>query len=327
MTRCALSPIYRLWARDDVLRVKKVFAVFCFNRRPMSQAILNVVVIPKRMLTKTEAACHYQHYFDYLKPIESTPLASFNRAFVVRIRDKAAQQHGRRFANYTKAVLSIVFGWGVERGYLQSNPAANLKNIRRPKDLPDANRPWSDEERHAVLEAMPPHMLSAIALMMFTGLGPKDALRLPKSFYRDGEIATRRSKTNEPVFWSAPAELQSILADAPKHNAITLCANLDGKPWTESGFRASWRPIRIRLEKAGKIGPGLTMYGLRHTVAVILRELGYDERTIADALGQKTIEMARHYAKGADLKPKMRGVVANFDVELNRRRTKVVKPS
>ena len=34
-----------------------------------------------------------------------------------------------------------------------------------------------------------------------------------------------------------------------------------------------------------------------------------DERTIADALGQKTLEMARHYAKGADLKPKMRGVV------------------
>ena len=25
-----------------------------------------------------------------------------------------------------------------------------------------------------------------------------------------------------------------------------------------------------------------------------------DERTIADALGQKTLEMARHYAKGAD---------------------------
>ena len=75
------------------------------------------------------------------------------------------------------------------------------------------------------------------------------------------------------------------------------------------------------------IGPGLTMYGLRHTVAVILRELGYDERTIADALGQKTIEMARLYAEGADSKPKMRGVVASFNAELNRRRTKVVKPA
>lgn len=81
------------------------------------------------------------------------------------------------------------------------------------------------------------------------------------------------------------------------------------------------------MEKAGAIGSELTLYGLRHTVAVILRESGFDERTIADALGQKTIEMARHYSQGADLKPKMRGVVARFDVELNRRRTKPVKPS
>jgi integrase len=81
------------------------------------------------------------------------------------------------------------------------------------------------------------------------------------------------------------------------------------------------------LEKAGSIGPGLTLYGLRHTVAVTLRELGYDERTIADALGKKTIELARHYSEGADLKPKMRGVVASFNAELNRRRTKTVKPT
>ena len=80
------------------------------------------------------------------------------------------------------------------------------------------------------------------------------------------------------------------------------------------------------MEKAGRVGPALTLYGLRHTVAVILREIGYDERTIADALGQKTIEMARHYAKGADLAPKMRGVVKSFDAELNKRSTKIVKP-
>ncbi|MDR3464089.1 MAG: hypothetical protein P4L76_17435 [Beijerinckiaceae bacterium] len=75
------------------------------------------------------------------------------------------------------------------------------------------------------------------------------------------------------------------------------------------------------------MGPGLTLYGLRHTVGVILREMGYDERTIADALGQKTIEMARPYAEGADLKPKMRGVVKRLDKELLKRRTKVVKPT
>jgi hypothetical protein len=58
----------------------------------------------------------------------------------------------------------------------------------------------------------------------------------------------------------------------------------------------------------------------------MLRETGFDERTIADALGQKTIEMARHHATGADLRPKMRKVVAKLDAELNKRRTKVVKP-
>jgi integrase len=268
----------------------------------------------------------YQKIFDYLKPIADTALTRFDRPLVVRIRDKAAASKGRRFGNYVKAVLSIVFSWGAERGHLSDNPASGIKDIRRPKGAPEANRPWSDAERHAVLDAAPAHMLPALALMMMTGLGPKDALALPRNHWRDGEIATRRAKTGEPVFWPVPGPLDEILRAAPRHDAVTLCASSKGRPWTLDGFRASWRTMRIKLERQGAIGPGLTLYGLRHTVAVILREADFDERTIADALGQKTIEMARHYAKGADLRRKMRGVVASFDAELNRRRTKAVKP-
>ena len=189
------------------------------------------------------------------------------------IRDKASSRGGA-FANYVKAVLSLVFAWGSERGYITKNPAEGIRGLRRKKDAPDPNRPWTDAEREAVLEVAPDHMRSAIALMMYTGLGPKDVLTLPRTFCRDGEIATRRSKTGQPVFWPVPATLAAILATAPKHDAITLCANSTGRPWTLSGFRASWRPVRIRLEAEGRIGPGLTLYGLRHTVAVILREMG-----------------------------------------------------
>ena len=64
-----------------------------------------------------------------------------------------------------------------------------------------------------------------------------------------------------------------------------------------------------------------------YTVAVVLREMGRSERDIAHALGHKTVEMARHYAKGADLRPKMRCMVKDFESELNKRRTKVVKPT
>lgn len=268
----------------------------------------------------------YNINFDYLKPIADTPLVKFTKPLVVRIRDKAAATRGRKFANDLKARLSTIFNWGAERGYLGGNPAAGIKDIRRRKDQPDANRPWSDDERHAVLSEVPAHLKPAIGLMMFTALGPKDALTLPRNFYRDGEIATNRSKTGEPVFWPCPAPLAAILEAAPPHSAVTLVANSKGLPWTLSGFRASWRPVRLHLQQDGRIGPGLTLYGLRKTVAVILREIGYDERTIADALGQKTVEMARHYAKGADLKPKMRGVVRAFEDELNKRRTKTVKP-
>jgi integrase len=263
----------------------------------------------------------YQILFEYLRPIADTALVSFNRPLVVRIRDKAAASKGRRRGNYVKAVLSILFSWGRERGYLADNPASGIKDIRRQKGAPEANRPWSDQERDAVIDAAPAHIRPAIALMMFTGLGPKDALTLPRNFAKSGEIATRRAKTGEPVFWPMPGPLAAILDQAPPHAAVTLCANSRGLPWTLCGFAASWRTMRLKLEKDGCIGSALTLYGLRHTVAVILRESGCDERTIADALGQKTIEMARHYAKGADLRGKMRGVVKNFDAELAKRRT------
>jgi hypothetical protein len=55
----------------------------------------------------------YQRCLDYLKPIGDTPLTSFDRGLVARIRDKVASKHGRRFANYVKAVLHpILLGFG-----------------------------------------------------------------------------------------------------------------------------------------------------------------------------------------------------------------------
>jgi integrase len=83
----------------------------------------------------------------------------------------------------------------------------------------------------------------------------------------------------------------------------------------------------MKLEAEGKVQPGLTLKGLRHTVATILAEMGYDERTIADMLGQKTTQMARHYARRADRTRKLSAVVENFDAEVNARRTCSVKPA
>jgi len=73
------------------------------------------------------------------------------------------------------------------------------------------------------------------------GLGPKDALTLPRNSAKGGEIAITRSKDQGTGFLApAGSPLAAILTSAPPHAATTLCANSKGLPWTMDGFRASW---------------------------------------------------------------------------------------
>lgn len=134
------------------------------------------------------------------------------------------------------------------------------------------------------------------------------------------------SKTGQEIWWPCPTPLRAIIKAAPTHDAPTLAANSRGKSWSAAGFRCVVFKLLRKLQAEGKVGAGLTVHGLRHTVAVRLRELGYDEQTIADALGQATLGMARHYARGADLRDKMLGVVQRLDAEAVKPQRKSVKP-
>lgn len=158
-----------------------------------------------------------------------------------------------------------------------------------------------------------------VAVMTFAGLEPKAALPLPRETYRGGEISTSGSKAGEPVFSPVPQPLAMIIATATKHTSPTLCVASSKQPWTLSGIRASWRPVRTPSEKAGRLKPSLTFHGLRHKLAVIIRAAGHDERTIADAFGRRTIEMARHDARGADLARNMRALITPLRAEFAER--------
>ena len=46
-----------------------------------------------------------------------------------------------------------------------------------------------------MLERLPAHMKLPVGLMMFAGLGPKDALKLPRSFFKEGEIVLELHQT------------------------------------------------------------------------------------------------------------------------------------
>jgi len=133
-----------------------------------------------------------------------------------------------------------------------------------------------------------------IILMMFCGLDPVDVLKLSRNAIKDGMIDIRRAKTKEPIWIPLPTPVRRAIENAPPHTAITVCANSYGKVWTTDGFNTNWQKIRNKLLEEGLIQPGLTLKGLRHTVATILAEMGYDDRMIADMLGQKTLAMAQN---------------------------------
>lgn len=264
----------------------------------------------------------YDRCFDYLRPISDTILSDFDAPLVVGIRDKARGSLGLKWGNYVRTVLSIIFQWGRERGHIETNPASGIKGLKKAKDAPEANRPWWDDERDAVLAEAPDHLIGPLALMMFCGLDPSDAAVLPNRALTDTHLDTKRGKTSEPVWFALPAKARELLARSPRHDGVQRFSAPDGQPLTYWKLDRMWRPIRSRLEKAEKVEPGLTLKGLRHTVATILSEMGMDERTIADYLGQKTIEMARHYSRRADKRQKLNAVVLSLDAEVKRRAKK-----
>ena len=111
------------------------------------------------------------------------------------------------------------------------------------------------------MDALPAHMVLPIALMMYCGLDPSDALLLPRTAVADGLIDMKRAKTGEPVWLPLPQPVVEALEAAPRHDAINVCAYSRGKPWTVFSFRASWREINLQLIEAGSVRPGLTLKG------------------------------------------------------------------
>lgn len=231
---------------------------------------------------------------EILTPWDDVPLDRIGPPLIFKLRDKLAKSRGRRTVSYVLTVFSNLYAWGKPRG-LVTGDSWTVPPLPRPKDAVRANRPWEADEREAVLAAAPVHLKVPIALVMFTGLRESDALALPWSVWRDGAFNFSPAKNRYDLWLSPPAELSDILASAPKR-AVTIAATSRGTVWTAAGFRASWRTLRISLEKAGKVRPGLTIHGLRHTVGNALAEDGMNTADIARILGHKTERQAAEYS-------------------------------
>jgi integrase len=254
----------------------------------------------------------YEKVFAFVAPIWGAPLSAFTTPQIVGMREKWRKTRGRCFVNKALAVLSIVFGFGVESGLMSANPVRDVKQVRRPKDAPTVNRPWTLSERRAAMASLQPHLRLPFIIALYTGMREGDIIGASRKIVSEGVIRVKTAKRDVWVNIPKPPELDAAFAAMPPHDAITLCVNSRGLPWTLHGFSCSFRKALKQLEEAGVVGKGLTFHGLRHTVATTLAEAGVSEEDIAAVLGQKTSRMAAHYAREADRTRRTKAAIKKF---------------
>lgn len=263
----------------------------------------------------------YEKALAVLEPLRDMPLAKITSGFAAQLRDRLADKRGRWITNYTLKMLSILMDFARERDAVKENPIKKVRHIPKSADAPQANRPWRPQECRTVLDAAPPYMRVPIALAMLAGFRKSDALTVAKTAIRGDLIEVRTKKRGKDVRIPIHSELAAVLAGAPAHDSVTIAATSRGMPWTSDGFNTSFQKLIRRLEADGMVGEGLTMHGLRHTLATRLKEAGAAEEDIADLLGQSSLAMARHYSKSADTTEKGRSLIHATDVFGNKKRS------
>ena len=215
------------------------------------------------------------------KALGDFPLSALNdrrtRGVFLAWRDKIAAASGRRQADYAWAVLARVLSWSLNRGLVASTPCERGGRLYRGGARTD--KIWTAADEAAFLERAPSHLHLPLLLALWTGQRQGDLLRLPWSGYDGTHIRLRQSKTGARVVIRVGTPLKAALDAALKRSTIIL-TNIDGKPWTSDGFRASWRKA---CKSAGVVG--VTFHDLRGTAVTRLALANCTEAEIATLTG------------------------------------------
>ncbi|MBO9710704.1 MAG: hypothetical protein J7521_21080 [Caulobacter sp.] len=261
---------------------------------------------PEWRALKPRTRSDYQKVRDWLGPAaEKAIVKTITPKDIIKLRDRADLQHGRRFANYVVQVLRLVLSWSKPHGWLgdQANPAIGVKLLKKPKGERKLNRPWMPNEVAAFVDDdCPFHLLVPFCLGLFAGMREGDALRVTRRAYNGLTISWIASKNDEACVAPVTGAFKVVLDQAikTKGNAVQLALNSRGRPWTESGFRASFFKRIARLKAAGRIDEGATFHGLRHTIGTFARNAGESNYRVAAAIGDRTTAMADIYGRDAD---------------------------
>jgi len=181
-----------------------------------------------------------------------------------------------RQADYAWAVFARCLSWALKRGLVDVNPLERGGRLYRSAR---AECVWSDDEETRLLAVASQHVALAFMLAIWTGQRQGDLLCLSWAAYDGAKIRLRQSKTGVRVVIPVAAPLKSLLDSTARRSPLILTQR-DGRPWTEEGFRSSWRKAVAKAKINGR-----TFHDIRGTAVTRLAIAGCTEAEIATLTG------------------------------------------
>lgn len=250
-------------------------------------------------------------------------------------------------------MLDLAVTWGL----LATNP---LQGVTAPVNAETTFHVYTPAEQDALLAAAAPNKcgtgnyhtgrsegraLLPIVVELGTGLRLSELLALKRTdidcehgwlYVRHGK--TRSARRQLPLAASLSAALSAHLERTKPHRHGLLFPTAAGDPWTASGFKSSWRRVRVRAaqlmveaatkaedEHALHAGDGILsgrFHDLRHTYATERLRDGVPLKVVSQLLGHSTIAITadtyQHVmsdmadAASASVERHMSGLVARY---------------
>lgn len=231
-----------------------------------------------------------EDYFENILLTEFTQ-RSIEEFIQMKIR-KVSLHTGRRHLINIKAMFSKAVAYG----YLESNPAKNIKRIKPPERLPlfftreefDSllkvidNRDWKDLVEFAVN--------TGLRQMEILNLHKRQFNKQDRSIILDNHYHTTKSRKirNMPLN-SRAFEIVSRRVDNAKGELIFT---LDGERILQDNLQDKFR----KYVEAAELNPKLTFHCLRHTFASWLVQKGVSIYEVSKLLGHADIKTTQIYA-------------------------------
>lgn len=175
------------------------------------------------------------------------------RRDLLTLRDAIASARGIGAANNFTKAASVVFGWAVDRNWIESTPATRIKKLAGGH-----HRAWTRLEADHALAGLPEHLRRFVLLARYTGQRRGDLIVMPWSAYDGRGIRVVQEKTGVVLTVPChPALKRELDCWRTPEAAGPILRNTRGTPWTDDVSMQ----LPAALRRLG-LPAGLNVHGL-----------------------------------------------------------------